>query len=215
MNITLILALILLVYPTNAYAFFTPSYTGNTAEAFDAPGNYHPGGSGSLGGPVANNRYGLAYQFLVDQDVQTTHLNVSADYGHGVGTTTIKYKLFTDSTYQYRGDIQTRPIPLVGALALVSQPLSFTNTQQEDNVGIRKNYAGQIPFEYSFVPGTYWLATDGVGGAFVKLDQTFGSVSSQLNKDFAPIHTPEPLSLLLMGGGLLAMARRQFKRREG
>ncbi len=160
------------------FVFTIPSYaenfmyTGLTAEKID-PIGYVPGGTGAIGGPVANERLGLASQFVMTDTVHVKDFNINVLVSPFVGTTTFTYKLYNQSTFDYFGNTHINPIPLVSSLVYESKPLSFTATQQDDNAGIYQNYDVRVPFDYVFSPGGYWLAIEGGGYTYVTVIQTY------------------------------------------
>lgn len=159
------------------------NYTGATAEDENGIGYVGNSGSGGgLGGPAGNDRLGIAQEFNVLLDTQTSFLYVNATVNpYGVGTTTVNYDIYTQTGN--KGGL----IPLTSSLALTSQPLTFTVDQAQVNSGAMSTYNLQIPFNYDFQPGQYWIAEQGTGAPQVYLSQTY---SDPPNNNTA--QTPEP-----------------------
>jgi hypothetical protein len=182
-KLIMVLGLMLLAVPIQAKADTAFDYTGLTSENIN-PLGWEPGGSGFLGGPLSNERLGLAQQFKINQETQMSFLNVTATVLPKQGTTIFDYRLYTDSSFtDGLGRSLLAPIPLQNSLALTSQPLSFTSTAAQENNGTTIQYNEQGAFNHDLKPGTYWLAEEGTGGAYVGTTQTYTGNTAQ---------TPEP-----------------------
>lgn len=184
----------------------TFNYTGNTAEKID-PIGYEPGGYGALGGPMSNERQGLAQQFLVDFDTHMTALKMDAIVSPRIGATTFSYKLYLDSTYTIQGHLREKPVPDISSLVLTSEPITFATTMAEDIAGYNgysREFKEEIPFDYTFKPGAYWLAEEGTGETYVSLSQDF------VDPPIAPVAAPEPPAYLLYPIGAFLFFRRKL-----
>ena len=88
----MMLGLMLLAVPIQAKADTAFDYTGFTSENVSLFG-WEPGGAGFLGGPLSNERLGLAQQFNINQETQMSFLNVTATVMPKQGTTVFNYRL--------------------------------------------------------------------------------------------------------------------------
>jgi len=215
-----LIAMAVLFCATNAQAFniINVDYTGNVAERIDMCGyGCGVGGTGGyIGGPVANNSLGGAFQFSVDKPKNIDYLLASAHvsnhytYDQAEGME-FYFKLYTGTLNTYRGD-PSGPYPDAGTLVLEA-PM-YVTTYTEDvyfpdmnswHTFFRDGYYSdvQIPFNYNLKPGTYWLARErnyGQGGPIVDdIFVEFGKGKDKIEK----IVNPEPATLLLFGSGIV------------
>lgn len=183
------------------------NYTGQTAERVDGSG-WEPRGYGVLGGPMANERLGLAQQFVIYERTHMTFLNLNATVLPNPGTTTFNYNLYGESAYSNRGAYWGGlPIPSGGSL-LTSIPLTFSMTEEEAYADITKYVNEQVPFEYYFDPGTYWLSEEGTGRAYVGVEQTYidPPLGDGIDSDHVgAVAAPEPYTFILLFIGLIGM----------
>ncbi len=213
--------IIFLLFAADAHAFIIDvNYTGNVAERIDACGYGCGVGStgGYIGGPVANNSLGGAFQFNVDKPTRINYLlasahvsNYYAPEGEAEGME-FYFKLYTGTLNTYHGD-PSLPYPDVETLALIAPMFVTTSTYDvyypeldSWHTFTQEGYYSdvQLPFKYNLKPGTYWIARErnyGQGGPIVD-DISVKFANSR-------IVTPEPATMLLFGSGLAGVFLRK------
>lgn len=187
-----LLVLMLLAFP--AQAVIIP--TEHIGTAYN-DGWWYNAGSSYIG-PA--NRGGWAVGSLF---AESWHVNSVEGFMKGWGDMfspngTVAFSIYKGSTY---GHDQAGPFPgeRIWTSDNISVPLNGQTTGYSKIVGL------------DFEPGQYWF---GVNGGSTGLMQVTGyqfegdSVASQ---KFTDIHNPEPSTLVMLGGGLLALIRRRKK----
>ncbi len=121
------------------------------------------------------------------------------------GTTTVTYKIYTQSSNTLEGGL-SQPRPDIQSLAYSSSPSSFSSTHQDVVTGQNTQLDTQVPFNYDFTPGSYWLTEEGTGPTVVRFDSiAYDSASGNVAQ------TPEPpvFFLFLMLAGFIILKTNQ------
>lgn len=205
---TLSLLLVLLLTPLISHAFIPVDvdYTGNVAEKFDF-GGYIPGSTGGyMGGPMANNSRGGAFQFIVMTQTQFDCIILDA-LAFNQGYADIEESEFSFKLYKDDGVSRYRnPVPNTANLIAMS-PVYLTSEHRAD-----KAYTDHvISFQANLEPGTYWFAREREYGDKAMMVTSIEArfAANDVGESMANIHAPEPSTLALLGGGLWAMLRRR------
>lgn len=212
----------ILLFPVNAqathYKEVPVKYTGREAQRVDFTNNYVAGKPASyLGGPSSNNSLGGAFQFKVNRtrhvDVLLASARIRADFvpRGEIGSFDFKYKLYSGTINSSRYGI----IPDINKLTKeVNMHVETKNRTVvfPDGTSYTFNEDGTyqdvpLPFDVKLKKGTYWLARER------EIGQS-GPVVDELSADLATVHNPEPASVFLLGGGLLAAVLRRNRKNK-
>lgn len=188
----IIFILILGTYP-KAEAFLIAPEIMRCASSTD--GGYWFGQEGQGCGTAFFQGDEVAYQFYLETPVYVSSIEAWIAYNDVDLNTKAGAKVaIYDAT---AGTERTGPIPMLSA-KVFEKAFTF---DVDPHASQPAEWRGPKDFSIDLQPGVYWMSfEDGTRGTFVSGKEGFRMEA---------VHNPEPATMFLMGGGLLAMLRRK------
>lgn len=194
----ILIALLLVASPAQANQF---NFTGLFAERIDIPLDYWATSTyGNVGGPQANNSLGYAAEFIAEEEVTinriVTDLSAFSLSGDFSGFIDVDFIVYQDTTAnRFNG----KTIPDINSeLGRASLSLEFQSPHTVDFTDLQTD-----DINLTLSPGTYWLAYERDFGQ----SMAQGKFTNVRYSEYQTV-TPEPMSLLLLGSGLIFLKRR-------